>query len=52
MAWRSLSDMDLPLRRTWERRRAAGVARWTRDPLTGELMVWIGWPLNEQGLRR
>ena len=44
MAWRTLSTLDGDLRRTWERRHAAGVAQSRRDPITAEIMVWIGWP--------
>jgi hypothetical protein len=44
MAWRTLDDLDLPLRRTWLRRIAAGVARTKLDPETGQRLVWTSWP--------
>ena len=42
--WRALSDLGGSLRRTWERRIAAGVARSYVDGGTTERMVWLGWP--------
>lgn len=45
VAWRRLCELEGPLRRTWERRAAAGVARTRRAPEDGSLQVWVGWPV-------
>jgi hypothetical protein len=42
--WRTLSNLDGSLRRTWERRVACGVAKSYVKPETAERMVWLGWP--------
>jgi hypothetical protein len=42
--WRALDTFDRPVRRTWERRIAAGVAPVCLDPVTARRMVWTGWP--------
>jgi hypothetical protein len=44
MAWEALDDMRGPIRRTWVRRSASGAAETRVDPVSGRVMVWVGWP--------
>lgn len=44
MAWRALDELEGSLRRTWQRRLAAGVVESYVDPESRRRMIWLSWP--------